>query len=227
MSARNASPLGTEIRDRRLQLGLSVRALAMLADISPAYVTALETGNNPSTRRPPVPSLAVVRRLADALDLEVDALIRAGDAVGPERGAHVLGTSSTRRRPGCSARSTPSSARGGPLATPRRSAPHRRRRSSPRDRQVNCRQVDADLVGAAGLEPDVERARAGRTSAATSKWVIASRGVSVSNEWRVGSRRSRPIGASILPGARARTTADDGLVAPRERMLPHRSCNLA
>ena len=90
MSARNASPLGTEIRDRRVQLGLSVRALAARADISPAYVTALETGNNPSTRRPPVPSLAVVRRLADALDLDVDALIRAGDAAAPERGAHVL-----------------------------------------------------------------------------------------------------------------------------------------
>ncbi len=90
MNARNASPLGTEIRDRRQQLGLSVRALAARADISPAYVTALETGNNPSTRRPPVPSLAIVRRLADALDLELGALIRAGDAVRPEAGAHVL-----------------------------------------------------------------------------------------------------------------------------------------
>jgi transcriptional regulator with XRE-family HTH domain len=90
MNARQASPLGTEIRDRRQQLGLSVRALAARADISPAYVTALETGNNPSTRRPPVPSLAIVRRVAEALDLELGALIRAGDAVRPEEGAHVL-----------------------------------------------------------------------------------------------------------------------------------------
>ncbi len=90
MHSRHASPLGAEIRDRRLQLGLSVRALAVRADISPAYVTALETGNSPSTRRPPAPSLAIVRRLAAALDLELEALIRAGDPVRPDHGAHVL-----------------------------------------------------------------------------------------------------------------------------------------
>ena len=90
MSVHAASTLGTEIRDRRRDLGLSVRALASRADISPAYVTALETGNNPSTRRPPVPSLAIVRRLADALDLDLAVLIRAEDAAKPEHGAHVL-----------------------------------------------------------------------------------------------------------------------------------------
>ena len=54
-------------------------------------------------------------------------------------------------------------------------------------------------------------------SRATSKCVIASRGSSVSSERRVGSRRSRPIGASIRPRARARPAADERHVAPLER----------
>ena len=43
----------------------------------------------------------------------------------------------------------------------------------------------------------------------SSKWVIASRGVSVSSENRVGSSRSRPIGASIRPVRDAGTAADE------------------
>ena len=56
----------------------------------------------------------------------------------------------------------------------------------------------------ARLEPRRGAARARGSSSTTSKCVTASRGVSVSSEWRVGSRRSRPIGASIVPAARAR-----------------------
>src|SRR5690242_20266015 len=48
--------LGIEVRDRRTRLGLSVRALARHAGVSPAYITAIETARNPSTGRPPVPS---------------------------------------------------------------------------------------------------------------------------------------------------------------------------
>ena len=64
------------------------------------------------------------------------------------------------------------------------------------------------------------RSRAGRRSSAcrpssrsTSKCVTASRGVSVSSERRVGSRRSRPIGASIRPRPRARPAAHEREVA--------------
>ncbi len=70
-------------------LGLSVRALAARAAISPAYVTAIETANNPSTGRPPVLSLAIVQRLADALELDVAALIGRAEAPSID-GAHVL-----------------------------------------------------------------------------------------------------------------------------------------
>jgi hypothetical protein len=58
--------------------------------------------------------------------------------------------------------------------------------------------VDADLVRPAGLEPDVEQ-RVPVEQPFHLEVGTASRGVSVSSEWRVGSRRSRPIGASIRP----------------------------
>lgn len=82
---------GVEIRDRRLDLGLSVRALAGRAGISPAYVTALETANNPSTGRAPVPSLAIVSRLADALKVDLGTLVGTrGSQAESAQGAHVL-----------------------------------------------------------------------------------------------------------------------------------------
>lgn len=81
--------LGPRVRERRLELGLSVRALAARAGVSPAYVSAIESERNPSTGRAPVVSLAVAGRLADALELEVEALVGAGGAHG-HAGAHVL-----------------------------------------------------------------------------------------------------------------------------------------
>jgi transcriptional regulator with XRE-family HTH domain len=82
---------GCRIRNQRTRLGLSARALASKAGISPAYVTAIETGRNPATGRPPAPSIQVVRRLAAALDLDASDLL---DQIGaPATGAgheHVL-----------------------------------------------------------------------------------------------------------------------------------------
>jgi hypothetical protein len=66
-----------------------MRALAARAAISPAYVTAIETANNPTTGKPPRLSLAIVQRLADALELDVATLIdRAAPAA--DHDAHVL-----------------------------------------------------------------------------------------------------------------------------------------
>ncbi len=72
--------LGGTIRERRVELGLTVRGLATRAGVSPAYVTAIETANNPSTRRAPVPSLAIVARLAGVLDLDLRSLAETGRA---------------------------------------------------------------------------------------------------------------------------------------------------
>jgi transcriptional regulator with XRE-family HTH domain len=91
VTANAPTSLGFEIRDRRVALGLSVRSLASRAGVSPAYVTAIETAKNPSTGRAPVPSVAIVSRLADALGVDVGSLLReSGSAAAPSHGSHVL-----------------------------------------------------------------------------------------------------------------------------------------
>jgi len=89
-AAASGSLLGTEVRDRRTRLGLSVRALAQHACVSPAYITAIETAHNPSTGRPPVPSLAIVTRLAAALGLDLETLAQPGLQPDTGHSPHVL-----------------------------------------------------------------------------------------------------------------------------------------
>lgn len=60
---------GKRIRQRRESLRMSVRELAARSKISASYVSAIESGRNPATGRPPEPSMAVVQRLCLALDL--------------------------------------------------------------------------------------------------------------------------------------------------------------
>lgn len=60
---------GRRVRARRESLGLSLRAVAGLAEISPSYLSAIESGRNPATGRPPEPSVGVADRLCRALDL--------------------------------------------------------------------------------------------------------------------------------------------------------------
>jgi transcriptional regulator with XRE-family HTH domain len=67
--------LGSAIRVRRVQRGLSLRALAGAAGISSSYLGAIELGSNPATGRPPSPSLRVLVALTQALQLESSALI--------------------------------------------------------------------------------------------------------------------------------------------------------
>ena len=77
------------------------------------------------------------------------------------------------------------------------------------DGEVDRREVHADLVRPTGLETHVEERVLGERST-TSNRVTASRGSSVSSDLASGSRRSRPIGASIRPvreRGRPRTSA--------------------
>jgi transcriptional regulator with XRE-family HTH domain len=85
-----SSELGPLIRAQRLQQRLSVRALAAAADISPAYVTAIETGRSSSTGRPPSPSAVVLGKLAGALGVTVGELHRAATDTAPDEHGHVL-----------------------------------------------------------------------------------------------------------------------------------------
>ena len=79
----------------------------------------------------------------------------------------------------------------------------------------------------ARLEPDPQQRVLGRAARSTSKWVTASRGVSVSRDCLVGSRRSRPMGASIRPRPRARPAADEREVLALERAPADEALQLA
>ena len=81
---------GHDVRDRRRELGLSVRALAARAGVSPAYVSAIERGRNPATGRPAVPSVAVLVGLAAALELGVARLLDSLRLPGTSAAGHVL-----------------------------------------------------------------------------------------------------------------------------------------
>jgi transcriptional regulator with XRE-family HTH domain len=85
-----AVAFGRLVRERRLARGLSVRAAAAAARLSPSYLVAIESARNPSTGAPPRPSVAVLRRLARALGLaaeELGAIMPGVADVGP---GHVL-----------------------------------------------------------------------------------------------------------------------------------------
>lgn len=69
--SRNDALLGAfaaELRSRRSALGLSQEALALRADVNRTYVAKLELARNQ-------PTLSVLLRLADALDVELSDLI--------------------------------------------------------------------------------------------------------------------------------------------------------
>jgi transcriptional regulator with XRE-family HTH domain len=80
--------LGEVLRTRRLALGLSLRHVAREANISPAYLVALEHGRNPTTRRPPMPSPRVLAALGGALGIGRTTLLAV--AAPPPRPVHVL-----------------------------------------------------------------------------------------------------------------------------------------
>ena len=95
----------------------------------------------------------------------------------------------------------------------------RRRRRPGRRRRAGRSPPGARGSGASGPSPGCTRRSAwAASSSTTSKCVTASFGESVSSERRVGSRRSRPIGASIRPlreRGRPRTSARYSRSSPR------------
>lgn len=84
------SSLGVEIRERRTALGLTVRALAKAADVSPAYISAIETGRGSVNGRNPAPSAAIITRLARALDVAPATLLAVLDDRETIPGAYIL-----------------------------------------------------------------------------------------------------------------------------------------
>ncbi|HWE63389.1 MAG TPA: helix-turn-helix transcriptional regulator [Chloroflexota bacterium] len=66
-----ATNLGERVRKRRRALGLTAKALAKAAGVSTSYISQVERGHQKD------PSLPAVRRLADALSMDMHALLGA------------------------------------------------------------------------------------------------------------------------------------------------------
>lgn len=69
--------LGSRLRERRIELGLSQRALGMRLGVSRALIVQLEDGRSPWR--------GLWRRLAIELDLDEAELVRDGRSDGPAR----------------------------------------------------------------------------------------------------------------------------------------------
>ena len=75
--------LGELIRTQRSAAGLSLRDLAERTGVSNAYLSQIERGLHE-------PSLSVLRSIADALDVPLEALLtRAGVLRGPDEGTET------------------------------------------------------------------------------------------------------------------------------------------
>jgi transcriptional regulator with XRE-family HTH domain len=81
--------LATLLRGRRGELGLSLREAARRIGISPAYLSSLEHGRNPSTGRPAVPSPLVLAAIARVLSVDLETLLRTTVAT-PTPSPHML-----------------------------------------------------------------------------------------------------------------------------------------
>ena len=78
--------LGAYLREQRSLAQLSLREMARLADISNAYLSQIERGLH-------VPSLRVLRALADALGMPVEDLVHL-DRGGQKQEGHVISATS-------------------------------------------------------------------------------------------------------------------------------------
>jgi transcriptional regulator with XRE-family HTH domain len=71
MAKEQATGLGERVRKRRKGLGLTAKALAKAAGVSTSYISQVERGHQED------PSLPALRRLADALSMDLHALLGA------------------------------------------------------------------------------------------------------------------------------------------------------
>lgn len=80
--------LGSIVKKRRRMLGLTIRALAKSTGVSASYISSIEVGRNPTTGRPPEPSLKVLRNLARELEVSLDQLTGVVGSSGAATSSH-------------------------------------------------------------------------------------------------------------------------------------------
>jgi len=71
--------LGEIIKSYRVDHGLSLRDFAKQSGVSNSYLSMLETGRQPSSGRPVVPTLTKLNQIAAAMNMRVDDLVAAVD----------------------------------------------------------------------------------------------------------------------------------------------------
>jgi transcriptional regulator with XRE-family HTH domain len=71
--------LGEIIRRYREDHGYSLRKFAEISGVSNSYLSMLETGRQPSSGRPVVPTLTKLNQIAAAMNMRVDDLIAVMD----------------------------------------------------------------------------------------------------------------------------------------------------
>ncbi len=76
----NLNELGSYIKDRRREKGLSLRELEELTGISRTYLSILERGVDNRSGSPVQPTLAILKKLAAGLDVPLQELIYSNDS---------------------------------------------------------------------------------------------------------------------------------------------------
>ena len=71
--------LGEIIKRYREENGLSLRDFAKKSGVSNSYLSMLETGRQPQSGRPIVPTLTTLNKIASAVSMRIDDLIAAVD----------------------------------------------------------------------------------------------------------------------------------------------------
>ena len=71
--------LGEIIKRYREENGLSLRDFAKKSGVSNSYLSMLETGRQPQSGRPIVPTLTTLNKIASAVGMRIDDLIAAVD----------------------------------------------------------------------------------------------------------------------------------------------------
>ncbi len=71
--------IGDVIREYREEHGLSQRQFALKCNISNGYISMLEKGLNPKTKEAIMPSIALLKTIADAMGISLNELLATAD----------------------------------------------------------------------------------------------------------------------------------------------------
>ena len=72
--------LGKKIKMLRTERRMTMQELADASDLSKGYISMLEKGRNPQTKKPIVPSLNTVSNISEALGLSIEQLLEGVDS---------------------------------------------------------------------------------------------------------------------------------------------------